>query len=99
MADLATDIRLAVDSGTTALGMNSVIDSIKNNSAKLVVIATNAKKELRQDIMHIAKLAAISVINFEGTPVDLGAVCGKSFSVAVVSIIEPGNSSILANFK
>jgi len=99
MADLAIDIRLAVDSGTTALGMNSVLDSIKNSSAKLVVVAANAKKELKQDVMHLAKLASVNVINFEGTPVELGAVCGKSFSVAVVSIIEPGNSSILTNFK
>ena len=95
MADLANDIRLAVDSGETALGINKVIDSIKGNTAKLIIAASINKTEALQDVMHLAKISDLSVITFEGNSLELGAICGKPFSVAVLSIIKPGNSSLL----
>ena len=99
MTDLANDIRLAVDSGETALGINKVIDSIKGNTAKLIVAASINKVEALQDVMHLAKISNLSVITFEGNSLELGAICGKPFSVSVLSIIKPGNSSILNQDK
>ncbi|MCL4389168.1 MAG: 50S ribosomal protein L30e [Candidatus Marsarchaeota archaeon] len=95
MAEISNDIRLAVDSGETAIGLKSVINSIKDGSAKLIIMASKNKKENASDITHIAGLAGIKMINFEGNPAELGAVCGKPFSVSTLSIIEPGNSNIL----
>jgi large subunit ribosomal protein L30e len=95
MADLTNDIRLAVDSGKTAIGLNTVISSIKENDAKVIIVATKNKEGNLQDLMHMANVAGIKVIPFEGNPVELGAVCGKPFSVSAVSVIEPGNSNIL----
>lgn len=99
MANLANDIRLAVDSGETALGINKVIDSIKDNTAKLIIAASINKAEAIQDVMHLAKISDLSVITFEGNSLELGAICGKPFSVSVLSIIKPGNSSILNQDK
>jgi large subunit ribosomal protein L30e len=99
MADITKDIRLAVDSGKAALGMNSVVGSIKDNTAKLVIVASKSKKETLQDIEHVARISDIKVITFEGTSMELGAVCGKPFSVSAVSIIEQGNSKILEENK
>jgi large subunit ribosomal protein L30e len=95
MADLSNDIRLAVDSGKAAFGINSTSDTILSNSAKLVIIASKNKGDRVNDIMHIAKISNIKVQVFEGTPIDLGVVCGKPFSVSVLSIMDAGNSSIL----
>ena len=95
MADIANDIRLAVDSGKAALGINSVIDSIKNDTAKLLVVASKNRGDNVQDIAHMAKISNIRVVMFEGTSMELGAICGKPFSVSAVSIIEQGNSKIL----
>ena len=99
MADIANDIRLAVDSGKAALGINSVIDSIKNDTAKLLVVASKNRGDNVQDIAHMAKISNIKVVMFEGTSMELGAVCGKPFSVSAVSIIEQGNSKILEDNK
>jgi large subunit ribosomal protein L30e len=99
MVDIANDIRLAVDSGKAALGINSVIDSIKNDTAKLLVVASKNKGDNVQDIEHMAKISNIKVVMFEGTSMELGAVCGKPFSVSAVSIIEQGNSKILEDNK
>ncbi|MEM3227332.1 MAG: 50S ribosomal protein L30e [Candidatus Micrarchaeaceae archaeon] len=95
MADLSGDIRLAVDSGEVAVGANSVIASVNNGSSKLVVLAESGEKELHAEIRHLANLAGLKIVIFKGNPVELGAVCGKPFSVSAVSIIDPGNSSIL----
>jgi len=95
MADLANNIRLAVDSGTAALGVNKASQSILSSKAKLVIVASKNKGDRLSDILHLAKLPNIRVEIFEGTPIDLGVVCGKPYSVSVLSIIDPGNSKIL----
>ncbi len=95
MTDLSGEIRLAVDSGVTALGINEVIKSIREDKAKLVIAATSNKETTLQDVVHLAKVANLKVTLFEGNPIELGAICGKPYSVSVMSVIEPGNSSIL----
>jgi large subunit ribosomal protein L30e len=95
MVDLSNDIRLAVDSGKVVLGLKEVEESIRNNTAKLVVIASINKKEISQDIMHVTGIANIKTAVYDGNSVQLGAVCGKPYSVSVLSVIEPGNSKIL----
>jgi large subunit ribosomal protein L30e len=95
MADLSRDIRLAVDSGEVAIGAESVMHSIKNGTSKLVIVASAGKKELSEDIVHMAKLSDIKVEVFDGNSMDLGTVCGKPFSVSALSILSAGNSNIL----
>ncbi|MGC8537421.1 MAG: 50S ribosomal protein L30e [Candidatus Micrarchaeia archaeon] len=95
MADITNDIRLAVESGNTALGMRSVAKSIRNSSSKLVVMASVNSKGNKLEIEHIASLAGVKIVEFNGNAVELGAVCGKPFPVAFLSVIEPGNSKIL----
>lgn len=95
MADISNDIRLAVDSGETAIGTHSVIRSIRSNGAKLIIVASKNKEENLRDVEHMAKIASIKVVEYEGSPVDLGTLCGKPFSVAMLSIISAGNSKIL----
>lgn len=95
MADISNDIRLAVDSGVTALGLNGVVKSIRDAKAKLIIVASKNKESTMQDISHMSKVANIPMEIFEGNPMELGAVCGKPFSVSAVSIIDAGNSNIL----
>ena len=95
MADLATNIRLAVDSGKVALGINKVMDSIRGNQAKLVVAATTNRKDILEDIQHVSKISNTKIVMFQGNSMELGAICGKPFSVSVLSVINEGNSKIL----
>ena len=95
MADISNDIRLAVDSGKVALGVNRASHSILSKEARMLVIASKNKGDRMGDMMHLAKLSNIRVHVLEGTSMDLGVVCGKPYSVSVLSIIDPGNSKIL----
>ena len=95
MADLSNDIRLAVDSGKAVFGVKESIDSMMAGTAKVVVVASSNKKDRINDIMHMAKLSNVKVVVFEGNPMNLGVVCGKPFSVSVLSIMDAGSSNIL----
>lgn len=99
MADLASDIRIAVDSGKVAMGMNSVMSSIHSNKAKLIVMAKRGEKSSGYDILHLSNVTKTDVVVFEGDSVELGAICGKPFSISALAIVEAGNSHILENYK
>ncbi|MGC8571930.1 MAG: 50S ribosomal protein L30e [Candidatus Micrarchaeia archaeon] len=95
MADISGSIRLAVDSGEVVLGMRSSVAAIRDNTAKLIIVASKNKRGLVEDIEHLAKLADIKVVKFDGDSMELGVVCGKQHSVSSLAIINPGNSKIL----
>lgn len=95
MAEISSEIRLAVDSGETAIGVRDVIRSIRSDRAKLIIIASKNKEANRTNVEHIAKVSGIRTYEYGGTPADLGTLCGKPFSVSMLSIIDAGNSRIL----
>jgi large subunit ribosomal protein L30e len=99
MADLSSDIRLAVDSGTIAVGLKSVIRSIKKDQAKLVIASSKNNEDNISEVEHLSKVAGIKFVRYESTPVEFGTLCGKPFSVSMISVIDAGNSKILETIK
>lgn len=95
MSDLARDLRLAVDTGSVALGTREVMRSISEARAKLVVIAGRGRVDVIADISHACNIASIRTVKFTQGSMELGSVCGRPHSVNAVAIIEPGNSNIL----
>jgi len=73
------------------LGSKRTIKALKSGEAKLVVMASNCPKELKQEIEKYDK----PVVMFNGTNMELGAACGKPFSVAALAIVDAGESEIL----
>lgn len=95
MADLARDIRLAVDTGKVVLGTREVMRSVSGNSAKLIVVAANGEKDAVRDILHECSVAGIKAVKIEGSSVELGTLCGKPYPVSAIAVIDEGHSSIL----
>ncbi len=81
MADLNNNIRLAVDSGKAAFGINKASQSILTSKAKIIIVASKNKGDRLNDVLHLAKLSDIRVEVFDGTPMDLGVVFGNPFYV------------------
>ncbi|RLG95322.1 50S ribosomal protein L30e, partial [Candidatus Bathyarchaeota archaeon] len=44
---------------------------------------------------YYCKLSGIPLIVYDGTSLELGAVCGKPFTVSAMTIREPGDSDIM----
>ncbi len=97
--DLSQSIRMAVDTGKTVLGSDRSRKMALLGEAKLIVVARNCPSSVKSDLEHFASTSGTSVLEFQGTSVELGVVCGKPFPVSALSIIEPGNSDILSVAK
>jgi large subunit ribosomal protein L30e len=93
--DIDKAIAAAVKTGKVSLGADSAIQNAKTGKAKMIVIATNCPKNVREDIEHYCKLSDVPFMIFKGSSIDLAAVCGKPFMVSALSIREPGDSEIL----
>ncbi len=95
VTDIEKELVNALKTGTVVLGSRKTLKYVKTGKAKAVIVAANAPPELRSDIVYYAKLGGIPVYVYPGTSVELGAVCGKPFTVASLAILDPGSSRIL----
>ena len=88
--DLNRALRTAAKTGEVQFGIAQAKKAIETSQGKLIVIASNCPApELKEQ-------TAIPVVEFPGNNRELGAACGKPFSVSVVTVISPGDSQILS---
>jgi large subunit ribosomal protein L30e len=95
MIDVDKAITTAVKTGKVSFGANSSIQNAQAGKAKLIILAANCPKAIHEDIEYYCKLSKIPLITHKGSSTDLGALCGKPFTVSALSIREPGDSEIL----
>ena len=82
----------AVKTGKVIIGANRNVDAAENGSAKMVVLASNCPADIKKKVQE----TNVPVLEYEGTSVELGPVCGKPFTIAAMAILEAGESDILA---
>jgi large subunit ribosomal protein L30e len=61
----------------------------------MIILASNCPKGTREQIEYLGKLSKVPVIAYKGASMDLAAVSNKLFTIAALSIREPGDSDIL----
>lgn len=93
--DLNRSIQVAVRSGKVKMGYKEAVRLLKTDSPKLIVLAGNCPEDIRREITYYCKLTGVPFIVYPGSSWDLGALCGRPHMVAVLSIIDPGDSDIL----
>nr|3N4Z_A Chain A, 50S ribosomal protein L30e [Thermococcus celer]3N4Z_B Chain B, 50S ribosomal protein L30e [Thermococcus celer] len=96
MVDFAFELKKAQDTGKIVMGAKKSIQYAKMGGAKLIIVARNAKPDIKEDIEYYAKLSGIPVYEFEGTSVELGTLLGKPHTVSALAVVDPGESRILA---
>jgi large subunit ribosomal protein L30e len=84
-----------VKTGKVSFGANSAVQNAQTGKAKLIILAANCPKEVRDDVERYSKLSNLPVTTYKGSSLDLAAACGKPFSISALSIREPGDSEIL----
>jgi large subunit ribosomal protein L30e len=95
MIDLDKAIASAVKTGKVSFGANSALLNAKTGKAKLIVLAANCPKNVKDDVEFNAKLSKVPLLSYRGSSMDLANVCGKPFIISALSIREPGDSEIL----
>ena len=93
--DFNKSVRRVVDTGRVELGTDKALKMALSGSAKMVVVARNMVKDRRRDLEHYCRMASVPVVEFAGTSIELGTVCGKPFPVSALSVVEEGHSDIL----
>ena len=89
--EIITAIKRIIETGKVEFGSASTVKNIINDKAKIVIIASNCPKKEKESIEKYAKIGEIPVIQYPGTALQLGEVCGKPFLVASLSVIDAGN--------
>jgi len=93
--DINKAIAATVKTGKALFGANNAVKNAKIGKAKLIIVAANCPQKIRGDIEYYCGLSDVPIVIYNGTSIDLGAVCGKSFMVSALTIREPGDSDIL----
>ena len=95
MVDVNKQIRMAVKTGKVDFGTKTALSSVRQSKAKLVILASNCPGTQRDDIMYNADLSEVPIYVFQGSSLDLGALCEKPYPVSALTVKEAGDSSVL----
>ena len=93
--DVGFQLRRAIETGDVKIGFRSVEKSLLNGKSKLIIMAERVPERMKLRVEHLAKVAKVPVYIFKGGSLDLGELIGRPHFVSVISIDDPGDSSIL----
>ena len=94
---LEKSLRDARKEDKLTMGTKQVLSSIKNS--KLIVLSQSIKKEVVEQIESDAKKEKIPLVNFQGTSVALGRLCGLQFRISTISFTSIDDASIKSILK
>lgn len=87
--DISRALKSAITTGKVEFGVEQTKKAVKDGKAQMVIVARNCPApELSGDI-------GVKVHRYSGNNMELGALCGKPFSVSALVIIDKGSSNIL----
>ena len=95
MIDIDKAIASAVKTGKVSFGANAAVLNAKTGKARMIILAANCPKKIKDEIEYNGKLSKVPVMSYRGDSMDLANVCGKMFIITALSIREPGDSEIL----
>jgi large subunit ribosomal protein L30e len=94
---LEKSLRDARKEDQLTMGTKQVLTSLKNS--KLIVLSQSIKKEMVEKIETDAKKEKIPLVNFQGTSVALGRLCGLQFRITTISFTSLDDASIKSILK
>lgn len=95
-SEVEHELYLALKSGSVVLGARRVIKQLKSGkNPKLVIVASNAPRNVKMEVEYLAKLANVPIYQYPGKSIDLGRSFKKPFFVSTAAVMEEGESRIL----
>ena len=85
----------SIKTGEVIFGSKRSIKLAKSKNIKLLIIAKNCPEKIVNLIKNIYSDEKI-IYKYNGTSKELGTICGKPFTIAVMAIIKEGDSEILS---
>ncbi len=94
---LEKSLRDARKENKLTMGTKQVLNSMKNS--KLIVLSQSIKKGMIEQIEADAKKDNVPLVNFQGTSVALGRLCGLQFRISTISFTSIADASIKSIIK
>ena len=77
-------IKDAMEDKKCSLGAKEVIGSMK--TSKLIILSQSVPMIMVQKIQETAKSSKVPTLNFKGSSVELGRLCGTQFRISALSL-------------
>lgn len=87
----------SIKENSVTMGSKQVINSIKNS--KLVVLSKSVQQDVSEKIQENAKKEKVPLVNFQGTSVALGKLCGLQFRISTLSFTSLSDANIKSILK
>ena len=94
---LEKSLKDALKEEKLTMGTRQVMNSVKNS--KLIVLTQSVKKEMFEKIESEAEKEKIPLVNFQGTSVALGRLCGLQFRISTISFTSIDDANIKSILK
>ena len=94
---LEKSLKDAHKEGSVIVGTRQVLNSVKNS--KLIVLSQSVNKEIFDKIESDAKKEKVPLVNFRGTSVTLGKLCGLQFRISSISFTSISDANIKSILK
>ena len=94
---LEKTLKDAIKDRKRVLGSKQIITTIKDS--KLIVLSQSISKTMQDKIQNSAKKEKIPTVDFEGSSVALGRLCGLQFRVSAISLTSLSDTNIKSILK
>ena len=94
---LEKSLKDAHKEGNVTIGTKQVLNSVKNS--KLIVLSQSVNREMFEKIESDAKKEKIPLVNFQGTSVALGKLCGLQFRISSISFTSLSDANVKSILK
>ncbi|MBW2963880.1 ribosomal L7Ae/L30e/S12e/Gadd45 family protein [Candidatus Woesearchaeota archaeon] len=86
MADIIAEIKKNLKEGKLVLGADETLKGVRTGKFAKVYLAANCPSELKDDIDHYASMSGLEVVDTGVQNDELGDICKKPFSIAVMGL-------------
>ena len=96
--DIDTNIKVAYKTGKFVYGKKQVLQELRNNPFKMLIVANNIPKELETQFNYYNSLMEnkLHIHKYKGSSWDLGLACAKPYMISVIGVINAGDSDLLS---
>lgn len=94
---LEKTLKDAIKERKRILGSKQILATMQNS--KLIVLSQSISQNMEEKIQESAKKEKIPTLNFEGSSVALGRLCGLQFRVSAISLTSLSDTNIKSLLK
>ncbi len=87
--DISRALKAAITTGRVEFGVDQTEKAVREGKAQMIILAENCPSRV------LMGGTDVKTHLYEGNNMELGALCGKPFSVSALAVIDKGTSNIL----